>query len=112
MKKRQSECSVFRAVKAAGSISYQHNGNRIETVKYSIRTRGLALQEVGTNATQSTDSLTKPKVTGDMATINYMTHKHRTKKLTHLFGVFKLDSIVGIMTRYGPDGPEIEPRYR
>jgi hypothetical protein len=41
-----------------------------------------------------------------------MTYKHRIKKLTHMFGVFKLDSIVGITTRYGPEGPEIEPRCR
>jgi len=39
-----------------------------------------------------------------------MIYKHRIKKLTYLFGVFKLDSVVGITTRYGPDGPEIESR--
>jgi len=33
-------------MKAAGSISYQHNGNQIETVKYDVTTRGLTLKEV------------------------------------------------------------------
>ena len=41
-----------------------------------------------------------------------MAYKHRTKKLTRMYGVFKLDRVVGIKTRYGPDGPEIEPRCR
>ena len=41
-----------------------------------------------------------------------MTHKNKIKKLTHSFGVLKLDSVVGVTTRYGPDGPEIESRCR
>jgi hypothetical protein len=37
---------VFRAVRAAGSISYQHNGNHTEKVKQATRTCGLTLEEV------------------------------------------------------------------